>query len=132
MATNIVSDLLVLLAGITGFIAAFTKLLPLLVQLVRAGRDFYVALPHHHTRRRRARAVLRSCRSALRPSFQSALRCARPRSVVRSNDRLNSTTHVKITHDPHPSGGYSRDEIIKDVVDDTLVKDPVIAKAPEV
>lgn len=132
MATHIVSDTLMSLAGITGLIAAFTKLLPLLVQLVRACRDFYIALPHYRTRRRHARTRLRARRTTLRPSFQSALRPARPRPVISGHDRLDPAPHVEIPHDPHPPRLHRRNEIIENMIHHPLVKNSVITKAPEV
>lgn len=123
MGTQFLGDIVLSLAGVTGTIVALTKLVPALVQLVRACRDFCVALPSARRRRTRAR-TLRNRRAARRATSRltsarvasahgAATRVAsasrRTSTVVGGDDRLDPAPHVEIPHDPHPprsDGGH--------------------------
>lgn len=57
---------------------------------------------------------------------------ARAPIMLYRNNGLDSTSHVEISGHPHPAWLDLSNEIIEDAVDNSLVKNPFVPKAPEV
>src|SRR6185436_12424978 len=69
--------------------------------------------------------------STLLPCLTSVV-CRRSHPGARRDHRLDAPAHVEVARDTHPSGRRTRREVVEDPIDHALVKNPLIAEAPEI